>query len=107
MISDKGYSLTRRNRHELRYETQGKTLTLEVEESASSVGDLNQPVGKLLKDLLAVIKARKDGLSIYLSQVQSWDAPHQTEEIGEQELALIRDHVREGMKFLGIKCSFE
>jgi len=31
----------------------------------------------------------------------------QKEEINEQELAVIRDHIREGMKCLGVKCSFE
>jgi hypothetical protein len=80
MVSSKGYALDRLNRHQLQYKSGGKSLTIEVE-------------------------AGRD-LAVYLSLVQQWDEPFGTEQIGEHELAVIRDHIREGLNFLGVKCSF-
>ena len=81
MISSKGFSLHRVGRHQLQYKAEDRTLTVEVEEGRD--------------------------LAVYLSLVHHWDVPRETDVIGEQELALIRDHIREGLKFLGVKCSFE
>lgn len=106
MVSSKGYGLERLSRHELRYRYGDKTLTLEIEETALSVGSFNRPITEVLKDVAAVLKAQKQGLVVYISKVRTWDAPYETEIIGEHELARIRDNIREGLNFLGIRCSF-
>jgi hypothetical protein len=107
MISSSGYSIERLNRNQIRYQRGDKTVTIEVEDSVMSVGSFFRPISLVLKDFLQIVKARRRGLAVALSLVRCWDPPHNSEDIGEYELATIRDDIKEGLKFLGIRCSFE
>lgn len=81
MISTKGFSIERAHRELLKYRTGTKSLTVVVEPG--------------------------DDLAVYLSGVTNWDSPNESEGITEQEMGLIRDNIRDGLKFLRIKHSFE
>lgn len=106
MMSSKGYTLERMNRHKLRYRSGGRSLTIEVEESASPLVSFARPVSEVIKGIFSALKARNDALLVYISMVQTWDAPNDADLIGEHELATIRDNIREGLEFLGVKCTF-
>ena len=38
---------------------------------------------------------------IYLSSMRTWSAPYEKETISEAELETIKQHIREGLRFLG------
>ena len=80
MTSTKGYKLERVGRNGLKYQFGSKSLTIDVEPG--------------------------NGLAVYLSTVQHWDTPNDNEIINEQDMAVIRDNIQEGLKFLGTKSVF-
>lgn len=90
MVSSKGYALCRLHHGRLQYKVKSKVLTVEI--------------GKgYRKFLMFKFPIRV----VHLSQVRAWDTPYDGELISQQELVKIKDDIREGLKFLGVKCPFQ
>lgn len=90
MVSSKGYAVCRLPRGRLQYQVKSRVLTVDCEKGCRKFLIFKFPIRV-----------------VHLSQVRAWDAPHDNQFINEHELAKIRDDIREGLKFLGFRCSFE
>jgi hypothetical protein len=88
MSSSKGYAIRTLNRAELEYKTGENRLIIVREPGYKQVLILKIPV-----------------TIVYLSLIKTWDTPKKI--ISETEKMTIKQNVKEGLRFLGVKCVFE